>query len=161
MISFLLATGLTVTAPVYPAPSGQQGHLVTTQAEDSFKIGKFLENNWLAVGGGIAFVVSLQYSVQAIKQDIQNKNELLRKDNEILKKDFERDFERIESSINELKEQLNKTAGTAKEDVRRVSVRVTKNQQKLDKLIDLINHDRIVSGKSPFVIDNLSSEDDF
>lgn len=155
MISFLLATGLTVTAPVYPAPGGQQGHLVTTQAEDSFKIGKFLENNWLAVGGGIAFLVSLQYSVQAIKQDIQNKNELLRKDNEILRKDFER----IQSSINELKEQLNKTAG--KEDVRRVSVRVTKNQQKLDKLIELVNHDRIVSGKSPFVIDNLSSEDDF
>lgn len=157
MISFLLATGLTVTPPVYHAPSGQQGHLVTTQAEDSFKIGKFLENNWLAVGGGIAFLVSLQYSVQAIKQDIQNKNELLRKDNEILRKDFER----IESSINELKEQLNKTAGTAKEDVRRVSVRVTKNQQKLDKLIDLINHDRSVNGKSPFVIDNHSSEDDF
>ena len=88
MISFLLATGLTVTPPVYHAPSGQQGHLVTTQAEDSFKIGKFLENNWLAVGGGIAFLVSLQYSVQAIKQDIQNKNELLRKDNEILRKDF-------------------------------------------------------------------------
>lgn len=157
MIGFLLATGLTVTAPVYPAPSGQQGHLVTTQAEDSFKIGKFLENNWLAVGGGIAFLVSLQYSVQAIKQDIQNKNELLRKDNEILRKDFER----IESSINELKEQLDKTAGTAKEDVRRVSARVTKNQQKLDKFIDLINHDRIGSGKSPFVIDNHSSKDDF
>ena len=157
MISFLLATGLTVTAPVYPAPSGQQGHLVTTQAEDSFKIGKFLENNWLAVGGGIAFLVSLQYSVQAIKQDIQNKNELLRKDNEILRNDFER----IESSINQLKEQLDKTAGTAKDDVRRVSVRVTKNQQKLDKLIDLINHDRSVNGKSPFVIDNHSSEDDF
>ena len=157
MISFLLATGLTVTAPVYPAPSGQQGHLVTTQAEDSFKIGKFLENNWLAVGGGIAFVVSLQYSVQAIKQDIQNKNELLRKDNEILRKDFER----IESSINELKEQLDKTAGTAKEDVRLVSVRVTKNRQRLEKLIELINHDRSVNGKSPFVIDNHSSEDDF
>ena len=156
MISFLLATGLTVTPPVYHAPSGQ-GHLVTTQAEDSFKIGKFLENNWLAVGGGIAFLVSLQYSVQAIKQDIQNKNELLRKDNEILRNDFER----IESSINQFKEQLDKTAGTAKDDVRRVSVRVTKNQKKLDKLIDLINHDRIVSGKSPFVIDNLSSEDDF
>lgn len=157
MISFLLATGLTVTPPVYHAPSGQQGHLVTTQAEDSFKIGKFLENNWLAVGGGIAFLVSLQYSVQAIKQDIQNKNELLRKDNEILRNDFER----IESSINQLKEQLDKTAGTAKDDVRRVSVRVTKNQQKLDKLIDLINHDRSVNGKSPFMIDNYGSEDDF
>ena len=158
MISFLLATGLTVTAPVYPAPGGQQGHLVTTQAEDSFKIGKFLENNWLAVGGGIAFLVSLQYSVQAIKQDIQNKNELLRKDNEILRNDFER----IESSINQFKEQLDKTAGTAKDDVRRVSVRVTKNQQKLDKLIDLINHDRSFNGKSPFVIDNHnSSEEDF
>lgn len=155
MISFLLAAKITITPPVYHAPSGQ-GH-----AEDSFMIGKFLENNWLAVGGGIAFVVSLRYSVQAIKQDIQNKNELLRKDNEILKKDFERDFERIESSINELKEQLNKTAGTAKEDVRRVSVRVAKNQQKLDKLIDLINHDRNANSKSPFMIDNHSSEEDF
>lgn len=158
MISFLLATGLTVTPPVYPAPGGQQGHLVTTQAEDSFKIGKFLENNWLAVGGGIAFLVSLQYSVQAIKQDIQNKNELLRKDNEILRKDNER----IQSSINELKEQLDKTAGTAKEDVRRVFLRLVKHQQRLDKLIDLINHDRSVSGKSPFVIDNYNSiEEDF
>lgn len=159
MISFFLAAGLTVTPPVYHAPSGQQGHLVTTQAEDSFK--KFLANNWVAVGGGIAFLVSLKYSVQAIKQDIQNKNELLRKDNETLRKDFERDFVRIESSINELKKQLNKTAGTAKEDVRRVSVRVTKTQQKLDKFIDFINHDRSSNGKIPFVIDNLDSEDDF
>lgn len=160
MISFLLAAKITMTPPVYHAPSGQ-GHLVTTQAEDSFHFRKFLENNWLVLIGGVVFLIRLQYSVQAIKQDIQNKNELLRKDNEILKKDFERDFERIESSINELKEQLNKTAGTAKEDVRRVSVRVTKNQQKLDKLIDLINHDRSVNGKSPFVIDNHSSEEDF
>ncbi len=150
MISFLLATGLTVTAPVYHAPSGQQGHLVTTQAEDSFKIGKFLENNWVFLLGGIIFLIRLQNSVEDIKKDNQNKIELLSKD-----------FELIKFSLNELREQIDKTAGTAKEDVRRVSVRVTKHQQKLDKLIDLINHDRSVNGKSPFVIDSHSSEDDF
>jgi hypothetical protein len=150
MISFLLATGLTVTPPVYHAPSGQQGHLVTTQAEDSFKIGKFLENNWVFLLGGIIFLIRLQNSVEDIKKDNQNKIELLSKD-----------FELIKFSLNELREQIDKTAGTAKEDVRRVSVRVTKHQQKLDKLIDLINHDRSVNGKSPFVIDSHSSEDDF
>lgn len=153
MISFLLATGLTVTPPVYHAPSGQQGHLVTTQAEDSFKIGKFLENNWLVLLGGVVFLIRLQNSVEDIKKDNQNKIELLSKD-----------FELIKFSLNELREQIDKTAGTAKEDVRRVSIRVTKNQQKLDKLIDLVNHDRSVNGKSPFVIDNHnnhSSEDDY
>jgi len=150
MISFLLATGLTVTPPVYHAPSGQQGHLVTTQAEDSFKIGKFLENNWVFLLGGIIFLIRLQNSVEDIKKDNQNKIELLSKD-----------FELIKFSLNELREQIDKTAGTAKEDVRRVSVRVTKHQQKLDKFIDLINHDRSVNGKSPFVIDSHSSEDDF
>lgn len=150
MISFLLATGLTVTAPVYPAPIGQQGHLVTTQAEDSFKIGKFLENNWVFLLGGVIFLIRLQNSVEDIKKDNQNKIELLSKD-----------FEVIKLSLNELRDQVDKTAGTAKEDVRRVSLRLVKHQQRLDKLIDLVNHDRIVSGKSPFVIDNLSSEDDF
>ena len=148
MISFLLVTGLTVTAPVYPAPSGQQGHLVTTQAEDSF--GKFLENNWVFLLGGIIFLIRLQNSVDDIKKDNQNKIELLSKD-----------FELIKSSLNELRDQIDKTAGTAKEDVRRVSQRLVKHQEKLDKLIDLINHDRSVNGKSPFVIDNHSSEDDF
>ena len=150
MISFLLVTGLTMTAPVYPAPSGQQGHLVTTQAEDSFKIGKFLENNWVFLLGGVIFLIRLQNSVEDIKKDNQNKIELLSKD-----------FELIKFSLNELREQIDKTAGTAKEDVRRVSLRLVKTQQKLDKLIDLVNHDRSVGGKSPFVIDNHSSEDDF
>ena len=148
MISFLLATGLTVTAPVYPAP-GQQGHLVTTQAEDSFKIGKFLENNWVVLLGGVIFLIRLQNSVEDIKKDNQNKNELLSKD-----------FELIKFSLDELREQIDKTAGTAKEDVKRVSLRLVKHQQKLDKFIDLVNHDRIGSGKSPFVIDH-SGEDDF
>jgi len=157
MISFLLATGLTVTPPVYHAPSGQQEYLITTQTEDGFNIGKFLENNLAFLVGGIVFFIRLQNSVEDIKKDNQNTNDLLRKDNELLRKDFER----IESSINELKEQLDTTAGTAKEDVRRVSIRLTKHQQRLDKLIDLINHDRSVNSKSPFLIDNHSSEDDF
>ena len=150
MISFLLATGLTVTAPVYPAPGGQQGHLITTQAEDSFHFRKFLENNWVFLLGGVIFLIRLQNSVEDIKKDNQNKIELLSKD-----------FELIKSSLNELREQIDKTAGTAKEDVRRVSLRLVKHQQRLDKLIDLVNHDRSVNGKSPFMIDNFSSEDDF
>lgn len=95
-------------------------------------------------------MIRLQNSVEDIKKDNQNKIELLSKD-----------FEVIKLSLNELRDQVDKTAGTAKEDVRRVSLRLVKHQQRLDKLIDLVNHDRIVSGKSPFVIDNLSSEDDF
>lgn len=138
MISFLLAVNLFANVPVYPVVA-QQNHAVTTQSEDSFRIGKFLENNWVVLLAAVVFVIRLQNSVEDIKKDSSNKIELLAKD-----------FQIIQASLAELRTQIDKTAGIAKEDVKRVERKLHKHEERLTKFIELVNADRIASSKPIF-----------
>jgi hypothetical protein len=149
MISFLLATNLFLTTPAYYPPTGQPEHLVTTQTEDTFKIGKFLENNWVILIAAVVFIIRLQNSVEDIKKDNQNKLELLAKD-----------FAFIQLHLKELREQIDQTAGTAKSDVRIVSNRLAKTEKKLNKFIEFINSDRSLNSKPIFKIEYVDDNDD-
>lgn len=147
MINFLLAVNFLLINPGYSHPVQVEAQ----KAEDSrteFNIGKFVENNWVIIIGGIVFLVRLQNSVEDIKKDNQNKIDLLIKD-----------FEFIKSSLSELRQQIDNTAGTAKEDVRRVSIKLLKTQYKLDKLIEFINSERITNSKPIFKINHQEEED--
>ena len=147
MISFLLAVNLFANVPVYPSVA-QQNHVVTTQSEDSFKIGKFLENNWLILVAAVVFIIRLQNSVEDIKKDNSNKIELLSKD-----------FEFIQASLTELRTQIDKTAGIAKEDVKRVERKLHKHEERLNRFIEFVNADRIVSSKPIFTFKDYTDED--
>lgn len=147
MISFLLAVNLFANVPVYLSVA-QQNHVVTTQSEDSFKIGKFLENNWLILVAAIVFVIRLQNSVEDIKKDNSNKIELLAKD-----------FQLIQVSLTELRTQIDKTAGIAKEDVKRVERKLHKYEKRLNRFVEFVNADRITSSKPIFTFKDYTDED--
>ena len=146
MISFLLTLNLFANVPVYPVPS--QNHVVTTQSEDSFNIGKFLENNWVILVAAIVFVIRLQNSVEDIKKDNSNKLELLAKD-----------FQLIQTGLAELRTQIDKTAGIAKEDVKRVERRLHKHEERLNRFIEFVNADRSASSKPIFTFKDYTDED--
>lgn len=147
MINFLLAVNVLLINPSYSYPT-QAAPVKKEEVYHNFNIGKFLENNWIIIIGGIVFLVRLQNSVEDIKKDNQNKIDLLVKD-----------FEFIKSSLHELRQQIDNTAGTAKENVRRVSNKLTKTQHKLDKFIEFVNNERITNSKPIFKI-NYQEDDD-
>lgn len=147
MINFLLAVNVLLINPGY-SHATQAEPVKKEEVYHDFNIGKFLENNWIIIIGGIVFLVRLQNSVEDIKKDNQNKIDLLIKD-----------FEVIKSSLHELRQQIDNTAGTAKENVRRVSNKLTKTQHKLDKFIEFVNNERITNSKPIFKI-NYQEDDD-
>jgi len=147
MINFLLAVNVLLINPGYSHPT-QAEPVKKEEVYHDFNIGKFLENNWVIIIGGIVFLVRLQNSVEDIKKDNQNKIDLLIKD-----------FEFIKSSLHELRQQIDNTAETAKEDVRRVSNKLTKTQHKLDKFIEFVNNERITNSKPIFKINHQEDDD--
>ena len=146
MISFLLTLNLLVNPPVYPV-SQPPSHVVTTHAEDSFKIGKFLENNWVILAEAIVLVIRLQNSVEDIKKDNSNQNKLLAKD-----------FQLIQARLSDLSAQVDKTAGIAKEDVTRVERKLQKHQERLNRFVEFVNADRIASSKPIFTFKDYTDE---
>lgn len=145
MISFLLTLNLFANVSVYPP---QQTHAVNTQSEDNFKIGKFLENNWVVLLAAVVFVIRLQNSVEDIKKDNSNKIELLSKD-----------FQLIQASLAELRTQTDKTAGIVKEDVKRVERKLHRYEERLNRFVEFVNADRITSSKSIFTFKDYTDED--
>ena len=145
MISFLLTLNLLVSPPAYPV--SQPSHVVTTHAEDSFKIGKFLENNWVILAEAIVLVIRLQNSVEDIKKDNSNQNKLLAKD-----------FQLIQARLSDLSAQVDKTAGIAKEDVTRVERKLQKHQERLNRFVEFVNADRIASSKPIFTFKDYTDE---
>lgn len=147
MINFLLAVNVLLINPNYSHLT-QAEPVKKEEVRHDFNFGKFLENNWVIIIGGIVFLVRLQNSVEDIKKDNQNKIDLLIKD-----------FEFIKFSLNELGQQIDNTAGTAKEDVKRVLNKLTKTQHKLNKFIEFVNNERITNSKPIFKINHQEDDD--
>jgi peptidoglycan hydrolase CwlO-like protein len=160
MLSFVLASAfflptflpydnnleIPLTVQASTANTSIEGRVINT--EDTFKIGKFLENNWVVILGFVVFLIRLQNSVEDIKKDNQNKIELLTKD-----------FELIKSGLSELRQQIDHTAGNAKEDVEKVAVKLKGTQRTLYKLIEFINSDRSINSKPIFKVSKYDDED--
>lgn len=164
MFSFLLASALFLPIPNQPlivdpvrsiAPIYQNQSTENTtvsgrviQPHGGFDLGKFLENNWVVIIGFVVFLIRLQNSVEDIKRDNQNKIELLTKD-----------FELIKSGLHELRTQIDNTAGNAKEDVEKVSVKLKGTQRTLYKLIEFINSQRSLESKPIFKVSKYDDDD--
>lgn len=156
MISFLLAVNLLVNPPVYPV--SQPSHVVTTHAEDNFKISKFLENNWLMLFGAVVFVLRLQHQIDHLTKVIEDESEDIKKDNQSKIDLLSKDFQVIQTKLSDLSAQVDKTAGIAKEDVKRVERKLQKHEERLTRFIEFVNADRIASSKPIFTFKDYTDE---
>ena len=157
MISFLLTLNLLATSPVYLV--SQPSHVVTTHAEDSFKIGKFLENNFFMLIGAVVFVVRLQHQIEHLTKVIENESEDIKKDAQIKIDLLGKDFQVIQAKLTDLIDQVDKTAGIAKEDVKRVERKLHKHEERLNRFVEFVNADRIASSKPIFTFKDYIDED--
>ena len=158
MISFLLTLNLLVNPPVYPV-SQPPSHVVTTHAEDSFKIGKFLENNFVILGAALGFVLRLQHQIDQLTKVIEDKSEDIKKDNQNKIDLLAKDVQAIQTKLSDLSAQVDKTAGIAKEDVKRVERKLQKHEERLNKFVEFINADRITNSKPIFTFKDYTDED--
>ena len=93
MISFVIFMNVATTSVV---PSYQHAPLPIVHKQESFDLGKFLENNWVMIIAFVIFLIRLQNSVEDIKKDNKNQIELIIKDIELVIKDFENYKTKIE-----------------------------------------------------------------